>query len=834
MRQAAQLLGAALFAAIAALQAVAGVRADGVWPVPNAGFANGLASWSQTSASGGAPFQASNGPLGGEPSAFVSLAAPADARLWQTLPIGGAAGAQFGAPGDKLELGARVWLGAAAGSGRVWVEIVAHTPGGSSTVGRSQALDVAAAPKGRWLWIQTEPVGSSDARLPAGTSQASLIVRVDASGPVWVDSALCGRFEYGEWQLVGADFEGGIVASAWSQGGAVSASTPGVETDAYRGSGYLELGGSAAAWVRQAVAVLGPPGTPAPRREAEACAWIHLEPSAQLPQQPSASHAVEIEVLAWEQGAPWSSAQAVARAIWLPTAAQKGSWAFLETAPLAALPLDRSHLALRVAKSFAGTVRVDFVQLGERHGVDGNPKRQVTAHYVGHYRSPLSRFSVSQPPSSQEIWRNWAWTMAPACDPSFKAWFHQPDCAASPGCFRINGRRDGATSVESGPDDLPLAGAYDSRDADVVRYHIQLARAIGLDSFTYLHQGHTLAQQSAAFGLEPLNEQAFETLLDAAEEPGVDFKLAVMYEPKVHFVGWVLGEPTLAHKKAGIEADLVHLLDTYGDRKALLKRDGRVVVMVFRNDVCDPTGQQCLSDADWLEMRTAVEQATGRKLFLIADVPPAELAFDGLSRWELVALPLLRYRTWSQARSGVPATPAPTSADAAAHAAAVNAVAAQWAAQNDVRRAAVGLAWPGFDDTGVGGWGATNLVGSDGAPLCVRVAPDLGGAFFGATLAAAFESGADWVQVASWNDWNEQTQVEPRWNRDFAQAAVQGSAAAPAAAEAALARAFALRTAVARFKGLPEPAELARDRIETVAADYLLRARLDPAVVEYD
>jgi hypothetical protein len=830
VRLAAKALAAASLAACATLPSWGGVRSDEVWPVPNADFGAGLAAWSQSSSSGGAPFQASGGPTGGQPSALVALAPGVAADLWQSVPPGD----PFGSAGEKLELGARVWLGPTAGAGQVWVEIVASTPGGNVLVARSQSLDLAAAPRSRWLWLFSEPVGGGDARLPAGATGATLSVHVEASGPLWIDDVTCGRFERGEWRIAGADFEGGIVAPAWSKGGSVSASTPGIETDAYRGSGYLELAGAGTSWVRQAVPVLGEPGTPAVRRASEACAWFFVEPGAQLPGQPSSTHAVEIEVLSWEQSTPWSSAQIVARGTWLPTASDVGRWAFLQTASLAPLPLERSHVAVRVAKTFAGKVRADFVQLGELHGVDGNPKRQVTAHYVGFFRSPLSPHAVTTPPTSQETWRNWAWTLAPACDAQFQGWFHQPDCAASPGCFRINGRRDGATSVEGGADDLPLAGAYDSRDADVVRYHVELARAIGLDSFTYLHHGHVLAQQTASYGLEPLNEQTFEALLDVAEEPGVNFKVAVMYEPKVHFNGWVQGEPTKAQKKAGVVADLVHLLSTYGERKALLARDGRAVVLVFRNDVCNPAGTQCLTDADWLEIRTAAEQATGRGLFLVADVPPAELAFDGLSRWELIALPLLRYRTWSQAKSGVPAVPAPTAVDAAAHAEAINAVAASWAAQDDVRRLAMGIAWPGFDDTGVGGWGAVNLLGSDGAPLCVRVAPDLGGDFFEATLGQAFESGSEWVQIASWNDWNEQTQVEPRWNRDFAQAALLGLAPPPASIAAAFSRALALRAAVARFKGTPEAADFARDRLAAIAADYLLRARFDPAVIEYD
>jgi hypothetical protein len=824
-----------LCAFVVAVQASAGIRADRTYPLPNAGFDAGLSGWSQTSSTGGTPFVPSDGPVGGVPSALADTAAPAQARLWQTLPVGPkTSGAWLGRPDEKLELGAAVWIGASAGAGRVRLEVHAATPGGSVVIAGSAPLDVAAAPRDRWLWLHTAPAGALQARVPADATQVTALVIVDASGPVWIDRLLCGRFEHGQWRLAGAGFEGGALAPAWVTSGQVTISTPGVEADAYYGTGYLELGGAGPAWARQAVPLLGLPGTPAPRREAEACAWLHVEADAQLPSQPSASHVVELELLAWEQGSPWSTAQRVAHAVWMPADGAQGTWSFLETAPLAALPLGRSHVAVRVSKSFPGTVRVDHVQLGERHGVDGNPRRHVTAHYVGRYRSPLSPHAVTSPATSQGIWRNWAWTQPPACDPTFQRWFHQPDCAASPGCFRLNGRRDGAVGVEDGPDDLPLAGAYDSRDADVVRYHVRLAEAIGLDSFTYLHQGHTLALQTAAGGGEPLNEQAFETLLDVAEEPGRDLKVAVMYEPKVHLLGWVQGQPTLADKKAGIEADLVHLLDTYGDRKALLKRDGRVVVYVFRNDVCDPTGQQCLDDGDWLEMRTHVEQATGRGLFLVADVPPADLAFDGLSRWQLIALPLLRYRTWSQAASRTQAVPAPGVADAASHAAAINAVAAGWASQDDAARQAIGIAWPGFDDTGVGGWGQDNLAGTDGAPLCVRVAPDLGGAFLDATFEAAVDSAAEWVQVASWNDWNERTHLEPSWSAGFAQAAWSGAAIPPAARQEALGRALRLQAAVAAFQarhggGGGTPAEL-----ERVAVEYLRLARYRPSVVEYD
>jgi hypothetical protein len=809
------------------------VRADGVYTLTNPSFASGLAGWQQWSSQGRGPFDVSNGPLGGTPSLHADLAAGVSGSLWQELAVSSGQGSPQ--VGDKLELGARLWLGAGSGSGALWIEVLALGDFGAQAIARSAELQVASAPQGRWLWLATAPLASFGGRVPSGTTGLRLLVHLEVSGPLWIDALQCGKFEYGEWSLVGNDFEGGKLAAAWQTSGEVTVSTPGLQPYAYRGQGFLRLGGSSGASAFQAVPVAGWSGTPAHGRVPEACAWAYVTGGAALPASPSASHEVELCVRAWEQGTPLASAVLLARARWRPVVGEALSWTFLQTEPLAAaaLPLDRSHVLVEVKKNFAGIVRVDFVQLGERFGVDGNPKRHATAHYVGHFRSPHAKEAVSAPPASSEIWRTWSWTAPPACDGNFTAFAHEPECTASPACFRVNGRRDGATSVQASLDSLPLAGAYDSRDRDVLRYHVRAAQAIGLDSFTYLHQGHTLATQTAGFGLEPLNSETYEALLDVAEEPGINFKVALMYEPKVHFNGWVQGEPSLDDKLAGIAADLVHLVDSYYLRKAALKRDGRLVVFVFRNDVCDGSGQQCLSDAHWLAIRQQVESATGRELFLVADVPPAaDSAFDGLSRWDLVALPLLRFRTWSQVAAGIPAMPAPDGASASAHGNLVNQAAREWALQDDAQRLAVAIAWPAFDDSGVAGWGAQNGLGSDGAPLCVRIAPDLGGDFFEATLAAARASDADWIQIATWNDWNEGTQIEPRWNREWSQAALDGAPAPAASVQAVFDRAFRLRNWLAGFKLGVHP--LGKFALEGVAADYLRRAHGDAAVVEYD
>jgi len=122
--------------------------------------------------------------------------------------------------------------------------------------------------------------------------------------------------------------------------------------------------------------------------------------------------------------------------------------------------------------------------------------------------------------------------------------------------------------------------------------------------------------------------------------------------------------------------------------------------------------------------------------------------------------------------------------------------------------------------------GEQNLIGDDGQSLCVRVASELGGAFYATTWASALRSDCDWVQIATWNDWNEGTQIEPRWNANYSSFALAGVVPPPSIQQQVFRRAFDTQSAIANFKGVaagsgPTPAD-----IEACAAEYLRRARI--------
>ena len=121
------------------------------------------------------------------------------------------------------------------------------------------------------------------------------------------------------------------------------------------------------------------------------------------------------------------------------------------------------------------------------------------------------------------------------------------------------------------------------------------------------------------------------------------------------------------------------------------------------------------------------------------------------------------------------------------------------------------------------------FLGEDGLPLCVRVTDPLGGAFFATTQAAALNSRPDWIQIATWNDWNELTQVEPAWHPDLLEELAAG-ALSPEVLHHSFGRALEAQAMVAAFRG----EELAPEDVVNAAAEYLEEVRSDPAVPAYD
>ena len=164
-----------------------------------------------------------------------------------------------------------------------------------------------------------------------------------------------------------------------------------------------------------------------------------------------------------------------------------------------------------------------------------------------------------------------------------------------------------------------------------------------------------------------------------------------------------------------------------------------------------------------------------------------------------------------------------------AHARGVAGSVRAWAWSADEGRVAATVVWPGFDDSGVAGWGGMNLTGEDGLPLCVRVADELEGAFFATTQAAALDCRPDWIQIATWNDWNELTQIEPAWHPQLEEE-LRAGALSPEVLQHCFGRALEAQAMAAEFLGL----ELSEGELLDAAHAYLLEVAKDPAAPSYD
>ena len=812
---------------------VSGIHADRQQDLSNAEFRAGLTGWDIYGT--GSSFQAGRAPDGRAAAVVLVGSATQSSGISQRFDVG-SPGDTFaelpaqGQLGQAMEGMVRIWLGAQVGTGEVRVLLKSHGPGGALLIAKD-TLPTDQAVKGRWITLRTRVLAGSDGRLQWDSDQVELAVEVDAPGRVWVDGALCGARYAASFALGNGSFEQrGSVPAAWDTRGTVSVQGSESGTVPYYGDKLLMLEGPSS--VSQSIALSLRPDAPAFGDRPEAGVWIQAVGDLPLPPAPDPGTWVEL-VLRGQ--APGSGLEELARVRHYPIASEAGRWIYLETSALQPL-LAHVTLDWSVTKNFAGKVALDFAQVGQNLAVDGNPRRLATAGYVAWYRSPLSDQSSATPSDPRAIWGNWAWTAPPYGDPGNNTLAHNPDCATSPACFRTTGRRDGAVGITDGPGFLPLAGTYDSRDTDVVQLHVDQARAIGLHSFVFDWMGEALNQQSALPGEASPNGGALETLFEAAEAEDGDFKLGLMIEPKVHMLGWVQGQPSFDDRKQGIASDLIWYLNRYGPRRALWRREGRPVVFIFEPGIC-MSGGPCMQDSDWQDIAAWVTAATGEVPEFIAGQPPAasSQSFAGALRWRLVGPEVLRFGSYSNFISGIEQDVGVAVVEVFARS--VDREATDWAAL-DPGRFSVAMAWPGFDDSGVAGWGAPNGVGSDGLPLAVRVNASRGwglrgGGFFAATGRAIEHSESEWLHLATWNDWNESTALEASYSQAYADAVRLGVPASPAAKRDAFARLRKARTVVRNWLRNGALSPVQGDALETVTRTYLARTFAGTAVA-YD
>lgn len=291
-----------------------------------------------------------------------------------------------------------------------------------------------------------------------------------------------------------------------------------------------------------------------------------------------------------------------------------------------------------------------------------------------------------------------------SADDTHLAWSHWKWNSGGPPHNPLERRDDGLRSIAAVQ--YPLIGPYNSWSRNVVRYHLRTAHAAGIEAFIVIWYGP---------GSE--SDQPVALLLDEAAKIGM--RIALCYEEKVNFPDYRHPE-SRDHVIAGVVTDLRFILDRYGSHPAYLKRNGAPFVAQFNSWGTDELGPKYLTTAEWKKVFARLKR-------------PLVYARQNLDE---AYHPTIAgsYLWW---------TPEP---------AAIAGYSERAARLVGEKRLGffMTMVCPGFDDSAVWGWGQ--------GP---RIFPRAGLSVLRATFDRAFAGNPELIQIVTWNDFNEGTNIEP-------------------------------------------------------------------------
>jgi hypothetical protein len=283
-------------------------------------------------------------------------------------------------------------------------------------------------------------------------------------------------------------------------------------------------------------------------------------------------------------------------------------------------------------------------------------------------------------------WEHWQWYG--------KGKKHDPDTVLP------NGRRDIASVF------YPLIGPYDQMDRAVLEYHVLTALASGIDGFV-----------ADWYGPGTRSDRVFGELVASAERYGI--KTAICLEEKSFFPGYSQAK-TRAEVLDVMQAQIQHVLDKYAGSDAYLRHNGEPVFFIFNGYGDGQLGPMNLSPE---EVANVLGRFTNETVLLVRGYFTG--AYAGIARGSYLWCDDAKTR----AKFYDEALPA----------------------RDDGKLDfVVGVASPGFNDTGVNGWG--------NGP---RITDRRGTKEYEENWAEVLERKPDAVQVATWNDFEEGTTVEP-------------------------------------------------------------------------
>jgi hypothetical protein len=247
--------------------------------------------------------------------------------------------------------------------------------------------------------------------------------------------------------------------------------------------------------------------------------------------------------------------------------------------------------------------------------------------------------------------------------------------------------------------DHPLK-PYDSGDPDIITAHIEAARRSGIDGFI-----------SSWWGPDSDSDRHLAVLLDLAKER--NFRVSLYFE--------TLADGREALSSDAIEKWLSYAIARYRDHPAMMKIDGRPVIVIWASDkVPLATWRRIFGDLrnQGLDAVYLAMGYGGRSLELFEGVH--EYSVSGSSIPELTKIAKLNSRL---------------------------AKFFHLLADRASAKIAIATVQPGYDDRLIPGRKGTFRDREDGA-------------FYRGTFEAAIESDPEWIFITSWNEWYEHTHIE--------------------------------------------------------------------------
>jgi len=304
------------------------------------------------------------------------------------------------------------------------------------------------------------------------------------------------------------------------------------------------------------------------------------------------------------------------------------------------------------------------------------------------------------------------------------SWRHWNFCDHDPDQIDQEGQRD-ISAVH-----YPLIEPYDSYDEKVIQFHLLLARACNIDGMIIDWYGKDITPADAP-AIDSVTGRIFD-LADSLRNSGIEFELAIMYEEQV------LKDLPKEEQIKKLKADLEYIINIHGSRESYLKYAEKPVIFYFQQKNESNEGIISPGTLD------STLNLLSNPILIYKDPEPAYLSvIDGCYCW-VKGEPWkedgsdwgYKYVNWFYKH--------------------VNSLSASYSNL----KLSIGGVWAGFDDIRVGinfQCEGRRWIDRKNGEIYKKCWQEI----FDYESNPAFNFPVNWVQIITWNDWNEGSEIEP-------------------------------------------------------------------------